>query len=433
MDLKKSVAAFAKAKRYLLGGVNSPVRAFKAVSGSPLFLARGQGAYVWDVDGNKYLDFVASWGPLLLGHAPKAIVKAIRKTARQGTSFGSPTIRETDLAQKIAAGVPSIKRLRLVNSGTEATMAAVRLARGFTGRDKIIIFEGCYHGHGDSFLIKAGSGALTHGTPNSPGVTQGNAQDSLIANYNDLDSVRALFETYKEQIAAVVVEPVAGNMGLVLPQKGFLSGLRELTAKWGALLIFDEVITGFRLGKGGAQAHFKVLPDLTTLGKVIGGGLPVGAYGGRKQIMAQLSPEGPVYQAGTLSGNPISVAAGQAMLKQIEKDKSLYPDLEARGKRLAQGLRNNFRERGKSALVHQIGSLLWVFFGNDFGEIKPVHSFKEVSKTDVAFYKRYHLAHLKKGVYLPPSAFEIFFISRSHSQRDLDRYLETHRRLLKKL
>lgn len=428
MHLKKSIKAFKEAERHLVGGVNSPVRAFKAVSGSPVFFSKGKGQRVWDLDGNVYLDFVGSWGPLLLGHAPSKIVKAIKKAAGHGTSFGAPTLKETLLAKKVSSWMPSIDLLRLVNSGTEATMSAIRLARGYTGRDKIIKFEGCYHGHADSFLIKAGSGTLTLGEPSSPGVTSANIENTLIANYNDLESVKALFDAYKERIAAVIVEPVAGNMGLILPKKDFLSGLRNITSKWGALLIFDEVITGFRLSKGGAQEYFKVKPDLTTLGKIIGGGLPVGAYGGKKAIMEQLSPLGSVYQAGTLSGNPLAVGAGYQMLQEIEKDKGIYSYLDRLGNRLARGISNNFKEKGIASKVCQLKSMLWVFFGHE----QTLDSFKDVSKTDEAFYKKYHLSHLKKGVYLPPSAFEIFFVSRAHRQRDIDNYLEIQRKIFKK-
>ena len=429
MNLEKSLIAFNEAKHYLVGGVNSPVRAFSSVLGHPIFIAKGRGAKVFDIDGNGYLDFVNSWGALLLGHAPNSTKKIIKKVVNNGTSFGSPTLGETDLAKKITTWMYSIEQLRLVNSGTEATMSAIRLARGYTGRNKIIKFEGCYHGHGDSFLIKAGSGALTLGRPSGPGVTKANAQDTLIANYNSLKAIKTLFYRYGDQIAAVIVEPVAGNMGLVLPKEGFLKGLREITKNWGALLIFDEVITGFRLNKGGAQEYFNVLPDLTTLGKIIGGGLPMGAYGGPREIMSKLSPEGNVYQAGTLSGNPLSVASGLAVLEEVEKNETLYQDLKKVGEKLAKGLQTNFKEKGLATIVNQIESMLWVFFGESEG----IYSYGGAVKTDREFYKKYHLAHLKNKIYLPPSPFETLFISKAHQPKDIDNYLEIHRKILKEI
>ncbi len=429
MPLEKSNTAFNEAKRYLVGGVNSPVRAFASAFGHPIFLAKGRGAKVFDIDGNGYLDFVNSWGALLFGHAFKPIVKMIKKAAENGTSFGAPTLGETILAKKITNWMPSIDQVRLVNSGTEATMSAIRLARGYTKRNKIVKFEGCYHGHGDSFLIKAGSGALTLGQPSSLGVTTANAQDTLVTDYNNLNAVKTLFYRYGDQIAAIIVEPVAGNMGLVSPKKGFLKGLRDITNNWGALLVFDEVITGFRLSKGGAQDYFDVSPDITTLGKIIGGGLPMGAYGGKKEIMSCLSPLGPVYQAGTLSGNPLSVAAGCGMLDEIEKNKMLYDDLKNLGEKLAKGLEANFKEKGIATVINQIESMLWVFFG----ESESIRCFKDAIRTDQEFYKKYHFAHLKNGVYLPPSVFEVFFISKAHRQRDINNYLEIHRKILKKI
>ena len=319
MEFNKSIEAFKKSQELIPGGVNSPVRAFKSVKLNPVFIAKGKGAYITDIDGNQYIDFVSSWGPLIFGHVHDTILTAINEAAQKGTSFGAPNEYETEMAELIVEMVPSIEKVRMVNSGTEATMSAIRLARGYTKRECFVKFAGNYHGHGDSFLIKAGSGAITLGLPDSPGVTQGNAKDTLIAEYNNLDSVRKLFQEKGNDIAAIIVEPVAGNMGVVLPEKGFLQGLRDICTEYGALLIFDEVITGFRLAKGGAQEYFNVMPDLTTLGKIIGGGLPVGAYGGRKEIMDMLAPIGPVYQAGTLSGNPLAMAAGIAMLKLIKE------------------------------------------------------------------------------------------------------------------
>ncbi|MFC1474427.1 glutamate-1-semialdehyde 2,1-aminomutase [bacterium] len=412
--MSRSSELFEEAKKFIPGGVNSPVRAFKSVGTSPVYFVSGNGSKVTDADGNEYIDCVSSWGPLILGHAHPKIVEAVKKTAESGTSFGAPTERETQLAEMIVDMVPGIEKVRLVNSGTEATMSAARLARGATGRDKIIKFEGCYHGHADSFLIKAGSGALTLGQPSSPGVPASLAADTLIAQFNDLDSVKKLFEANKGEIACVIVEPVAGNMGVVLPADGFLSGLSEITKSDGALLIFDEVITGFRLGPGGAQEYFGVTPDLTTLGKIIGGGLPVGAFGGRADLMEQMSPDGPVYQAGTLSGNPLAVAAGIAAL-DILKNENPYPELD----RLAEKLFTGFFEGAKSAgvplSVNRIESMGCAFFTG-----VPVDNFDAACSSDTEFFAKYHAEMLKRGVYLAPSQFEAGFVSLAHTDDDIE-------------
>ena len=425
----RSREAYREALKYMPGGVNSPVRAFGKVGGRPVFLCRGKATYVWDIDGRRYLDFLASWGPLLFGHAHPVVVRALIQGTKKGTSFGTPTEAETSLAKRICRWVPGIDKLRLVNSGTEATMSAVRLARAHTGRDRIVKFEGCYHGHGDSFLIKAGSGALTLGKPDSAGIPSEISRTTLIAKYNDLVSVERLFKRYPDQIAAVIVEPVAANMGLIPPQPSFLKELKKLTQSKGALLIFDEVVTGFRLARGGAQERYGVVPDITTLGKIIGGGLPVGVYGGSKEIMEKVSPSGPVYQAGTLSGNPLAVAAGNAILDLIEGEKDLYRRLEREGAYLKRGLKFHFDSQGIPAVVHQVGSMLCVFFGKS----KEITNHEQVMQIDVTFFRRYHEAHLKRGIYLPPSPYETFFISAVHNRSHLDRYLDLHRQILSDL
>ncbi len=435
----RSAAFFERACRVIPGGVNSPVRAFRAVGGGPLFLRRGQGAKVWDEDGREYLDLVSSWGPLILGHAHPAILEAIERAARDGTSFGAPTLAEVEFAETIVSAVPSIEMVRLVSSGTEATMSAVRLARGYTGRDLIIKFEGCYHGHGDAFLIQAGSGAATFGHPSSPGVTAGTARDTLNAPYNDLAAVEALCAEYRGQIAAIIVEPVAANMGCVLPEPdflevravsvagregmitggnisepGFLRGLREICDREGALLIFDEVITGFRLAYGGAQERFGVRADLTTLGKIVGGGLPVGAYGGPREIMKSLAPEGPVYQAGTLSGNPLAVAAGRAMLACL-RDGAVYKKLESLGERLRAGMERNIRALGAPASWISIASLGCLYF-----HAGPVRSWAEAKRADTKRFGIYFCEMLRQGIYLAPSQFEAGFLSAAHTDEDVD-------------
>jgi glutamate-1-semialdehyde 2,1-aminomutase len=428
MISNKSLDAFEKAKQVIPGGVNSPVRAFKSVGRHPLFFKKAKGSTVWDIDDNAYTDFVASWGPLILGHAPDAVLEAITKAAANGTSYGAPTLIETEMAEQIIKMVPSVEKVRMVNSGTEATMSAIRLARGFTGRDLIVKFAGCYHGHGDSFLIKAGSGAITLGLPDSPGVPKSIAKDTLIAEYNDLESVAALFAQHAGEIAAVIVEPVAGNMGVVVPQPAFLKGLRELTSQHGALLIFDEVITGFRLAKGGAQEHYGVMPDLTTLGKIIGGGLPVGAYGGRKEIMDMLAPLGPVYQAGTLSGNPLAMAAGLAALKRLSEP-GTYEQLEEMAAFVEAGLRDNARKAGIPMVLNRVGSMMTAFFCDQ----PQITSFAEAMTSNAARYAEYFRLMLDKGFYLAPSQYEAMFISLAHTREDLEKFLAANLSALQQL
>lgn len=415
-NIEKSRAAFEKAQKLIPGGVNSPVRAFKSVGGDPLFIDRAKGARVWDIDGNSYVDFVASWGPMILGHAREEIVQAVQQAAERGTSYGAPTLLETEMAELISAMMPSVDKVRMVNSGTEATMSALRLARGFTGRDKVVKFAGCFHGHADSFLIKAGSGALTLGLPDSPGVTKATAADTLTAEYNDLGFVEALFAAHGSDIAAVIVEPVPGNMGVILPKPGFLEGLRELTHKHGALLIFDEVISGFRVAPGGAQERLGVLPDLTTMGKIIGGGLPVGAYGGREEIMNQLAPAGPVYQAGTLSGNPLAMAAGIQMLKILKGNPQIYVELERKAARLEALLRAGLQRTGTPGVINRMGSMLTLFFT----EAPEVSSFAQAMSSDTQRFAQHFIKALDKGVYLGPSQFECTFISDAHSDADIE-------------
>ena len=417
MTTQKSKLAFKKACEIIPGGVNSPVRAFKSVGGDPILIAKGKGSKITDIDGNEYIDFISSWGPLILGHAYPPIVEAIQKTAELGTSYGAPTLLETEMAEMIVSMVPSIEMVRMVNSGTEATMSAIRLARGVTGRSKILKFAGCYHGHGDSFLIKAGSGAISLALPDSPGVPVSVANDTLTANYNDLASVEKIFSEFGNQIAAIIVEPVAANMGVVLPQKGFLEGLRKITQDSGALLIFDEVITGFRLSPGGAQQYYNVMPDLTTLGKIIGGGLPVGAYGGKKDIMEQLAPAGPIYQAGTLSGNPLAMAAGLAMLKTLKNNPSIYTELERKAAKLEAGLKENLIKSNTKGVINRVGSLLTLFFTKN----EKVESFEEVMTSDKDQYGKYFRLALEAGIYLAPSQFEAAFISNAHSDEDIER------------
>jgi glutamate-1-semialdehyde 2,1-aminomutase len=413
-----SAALFARAQRVIPGGVNSPVRAFKAVGGTPPFIARARGAKLWDVDGNEYLDYLGSWGPMILGHAYPSVVEAVREAARQGLSYGAPTAREVELAELVTALVPGIDKLRLVSSGTEATMSAVRLARAATGRLIVIKFEGGYHGHADSFLVKAGSGAATFGEPSSPGVTPGTAADTLNARYNDLESVAALFAAHPGQIAAVIVEPVAANLGVVAPESAFLPRLHAITASEGALLIFDEVITGFRLGLAGAQGIYGVRPDLTTFGKILGGGLPLGAYGGRAELMDRMAPEGPVYQAGTLSGNPLATAAGLATLNALTDDPDLYTRLEEFGAELEAGLRAAAARAGVPVVVNRVGSLLCLYF-----TAEPVKSWDEARTADVRRYADYFQHMLGRGIYLAPSQFEAAFLSGAHTPDDIERTL----------
>lgn len=428
MKTGKSKRLFDLAKKHIPGGVNSPVRAFKSVGLGPLFIQKAKGPFVWDVDGNKFIDFVGSWGPMLFGHAHPRIVKAVKRAATWGTSFGAPTELEIKMAERIKKLVPSIESVRMVNSGTEATMSAIRLARAFTRREKIVKFEGCYHGHGDSFLIKAGSGALTLGIPDSPGIPQGVVSNTLTATFNDLESVRALASTWKDQIAAVIVEPVVGNMGCIPPREGFLSGLRSLCDEQKIVLIFDEVMTGFRLAAGGAQELYGIKPDITTLGKIIGGGLPVGAYGGKKEIMSMVAPEGPMYQAGTLSGNPLAMAAGYEMLRMISEYRLLYKSLEAKGKILEEETVDLAKRNGFPVRFNRVGSMFTMFF-----TAGHVTDYSTAKTADTAKFAAYFRAMLEDGVYLAPSQFEAAFLSTSHSERLLERTLKSSKRALRHL
>ncbi|MBN1443787.1 MAG: glutamate-1-semialdehyde 2,1-aminomutase [Planctomycetes bacterium] len=413
--MNESGELFQRARALIPGGVNSPVRAFGAVGGTPLFFREGRGSRLIDVEGREYIDLVGSWGPLILGHAHPDVVEAVTAAARCGTSFGAPTRAEVELAEEIVGRMPSVEMVRLVSSGTEAAMSAARLARGFTGRDRTIKFAGCYHGHFDAFLIQAGSGALTFGVPSSPGVPAAVASTTFLAAYNDLGGVEELFERHGSEIASVIVEPVAGNMGTVPPAAGFLEGLREVTARYGAILIFDEVMTGFRVARGGAQERYGVMPDLTVMGKVVGGGLPLGAFGGRAEILRQLAPEGPVYQAGTLSGNPLATAAGLATLRALGGD-GVYQDLEAKGERLQAGLERAVSSSGVTGVVQRVGSMMTLFFAEG-----PIRSMESLRSLDPSVYARFFHAMLRRGVYLPPSQYEAFFVSLAHSSGDIDR------------
>jgi len=406
---------FSRALRKIPGGVNSPVRAWKAVGGAPLYIARGKGSHIYDSYGNRYIDFVGSWGPLILGHAHSSIVQALRRTAAKGTTFGAPTVGEVELAERVSRLMPSIEKLRLVSSGTEATMSAIRLARAFTKRTKVVKFDGCYHGHSDGLLVKAGSGVATLGLPDSPGVPAGYARETLVAKFNDIRSVQNLFNQYGESIAAVIVEPICGNMGVILPQPGFLATLRKITKCHGALLIFDEVITGFRVALGGAQGLFKVKPDLTCLGKILGGGLPLAAFGGRRIIMDQLAPIGPVYQAGTLSGNPLAVAAGVTTLKLLSRP-GTYAELAEKGRQLEDGLSGILTKHGIKAGINRIGSMMTLFFGVD-----RVSNPDDARQCDRKMFASYFHAMLKRGIYLPPAPFEAMFISLAHSTGDINK------------
>ena len=419
-----SESLFAEAKRYIPGGVNSPVRAFRNVGGSPFFVARAKGSRLWDVDGKEYLDYVGTWGPAILGHAPEVVVEAVREAAGHGLSFGIPNPFEVDLARTIIQWVPSVEKVRMVNSGTEATMLSVRLARGFTGRDVIVKFEGCYHGHVDSLLVKAGSGALTHGCPDSAGVPAALAALTVTLPFNRLEAVEALFEKEGSRIAGVILEPVPANAGLYLPRPGFLEGLRELCTRHGALLIFDEVMTGFRLGKGGYQERCGVRPDLTAFGKVIGGGLPVGAFGGRREIMDQLSPDGPVYQAGTLSGNPLAMVAGLAQLRELERIEG-YQRLEAAGQHLEDGVRSVLKELGWPLTFQRLGSMFCLYFTEE-----PVWNVDDAKKADRDAFRRFFHGCLADGVYFAPSQFEAGFLCLMHTGADLERTVEVIRRNL---
>lgn len=425
MSLNRSTDLLESARNRIPGGVNSPVRAFKSVGATPPFIASGRGSRLIDVDGNEYIDFVSSWGPLIFGHAHPRVVEAVRNALERGTSFGAPTEIELEMAELVCDMIPSVEMIRMVNSGTEAAMSAARLARAATGRDILIKFDGCYHGHGDSFLIRAGSGALTFGVPDSPGVSHQTASDTLVAEYNDLESVEAIFQANPERIAAVIVEPIAGNMGVIPPSPGFLEGLRTLCTKEGALLIFDEVITGFRVARGGAQERYGVLPDLTVLGKIIGGGLPAAAYGGRRDLMEQMAPVGPVYQAGTLSGNPLAMSAGLAQLELLENEKP-WEGLEETSRRLESGLRETIEDLGLDLTLNRVGSMMTLFFSPS-----EVTNMTSAGRCDTDRYASYFRGMLARGIYLAPSQFEALFVSTAHTNEDIEKMIEAGRESLK--
>lgn len=427
MSYSKSEQLFERANKTIPGGVNSPVRAFRGVGGTPLFMTRATGAYIWDADGNKYIDYVGSWGPFILGHQHPIVKEAIIKQAERATSFGAPTELEIELAELVTSLMPNVEMVRMVNSGTEATMSAIRLARAYTGRNKIIKFEGCYHGHGDSFLIKAGSGALTLGTPDSPGVTEGVANDTLNARFNDIDSVSKLISANDKQVACIIVEPIGGNMGVVPPKDNFLVKLRELCTANGIVLIFDEVMTGFRVALGGAQAVYNIVPDLTTLGKIIGGGLPVGAYGGKREIMSMVSPSGPVYQAGTLSGNPLAMSAGLATLKVL-RDENPYPALEEKSSYLSNKFAMNISEFRIKATQTRVGSMMCLFFTDE-----EVIDYDTAVISDKERYRKYFHWMLASGIYLAPSQFEAMFLSVAHTDDDIEHTISVQRKSFEEL
>lgn len=422
MNTTKSSQLFAEAQKHMPGGVNSPVRAFKSVGRDPLYISRAKGSKIYDVDGNEFIDYIGSWGPMILGHAFPSVIDAIKKAAEDSTSFGASSEKEIEMAKLIKSFVPSIEIVRMVNSGTEATMSAMRLARGFTGRDKIIKFEGCYHGHGDSFLSKAGSGVATLGLPDSPGVTKSTAKDTLNAVYNDIASVEKLMHENRGEVAAVFIEPVAGNMGCVMSDVQFLSQLRELCTAEGVFLIFDEVMSGFRVARGGAQELYGISPDLTTFGKIIGGGLPVGAYGGRAEIMSLIAPSGPVYQAGTLSGNPLAMTAGIETLQALDSDPDFYSNLESSGAYIQKGIETAAGEAGVDCTVNRCGSMFTAFFTSN-----PVTDFTSAKTSDVSKFTAYFNSMLENGVYLPPSQFEACFLSAAHTREDLDKTINAAR------
>ncbi|SFA38928.1 glutamate-1-semialdehyde 2,1-aminomutase [Parageobacillus thermantarcticus] len=423
---ERSKAAYEEAVRLLPGGVNSPVRAFKSVHMTPIFMARGKGSKIYDIDGNEYIDYVLSWGPLILGHANPRVVEALKKVTENGTSFGAPTLIENELAKLVVERVPSIEIVRMVNSGTEATMSALRLARGYTGRNKILKFEGCYHGHGDSLLIKAGSGVATLGLPDSPGVPETLAQHTITVPYNDLESVKYAFERFGEDIAAVIVEPVAGNMGVVPPVPGFLQGLRDITKQYGALLIFDEVMTGFRVDYHCAQGYFGIEPDLTCLGKVIGGGLPVGAYGGKAEIMEKVAPSGPIYQAGTLSGNPLAMTAGYETLIQLTPE--TYEQFRKKADRLEEGLRKAAEKYEIPHTINRAGSMIGFFFTNE-----NVINYEKAKTSNLEMFATYYREMAEQGIFLPPSQFEGLFLSTEHSDEDIEKTIAAAERAFAKI
>ena len=424
---KKSIIAYKKAKKVIPGGVNSPVRAFRNVGSNPIFFKKGKGSKMYDIDGNKYIDCVGSWGPLILGHTDKSTLNSIINSAKNGTTFGAPTELETKMAEKIIEMVPSIEKVRMVSSGTEATMSAIRLARGYTKKSLIIKFSGNYHGHFDSFLIKAGSGAMTLGKPDSEGVTKNIAKDTLVAEYNNIKSVKKLFMKNKDKIAGVIIEPIAGNMGLVAPKENFLNELRDLCSENDSLLIFDEVMTGFRVSKGGAQELYNIMPDITTLGKIIGGGLPAGAYGGKSKIMDFVAPDGPVYQAGTLSGNPLAMSAGLSVLEQLNDN--LYRRLERISSKIENGINDNIKKLGFNANIARVGSMMTLFFT----EKNYVRNFKDANQCDTNLYAKYFNHMLKMGIYLPPSQYECLFLSNKIGDKDIKKIIESNYKALKKI
>ena len=426
MNTQKSQELFNEAIKYIPGGVNSPVRAFKSVGGYPLFIKRAIGSKIYDVDGNEFIDYIGSWGPHIFGHNPPFIKKALSDALEGGTSFGAPTELEVKIAKLITELVPSVEIVRMVNSGTEATMSAVRVARGYTGKEKIIKFEGCYHGHADFFLIKAGSGALTLGVPTSPGITKGSAADTLIADFNNIESVKELLRANKNEIAAVIIEAIVGNMGVVRANESFIRQLRELCDEEKIVLIIDEVMTGFRVARGGAQEILGVKADLSTFGKIIGGGLPVGAFGGKKEIMEMVAPSGPVYQAGTLSGNPLAMSAGYAALNYIKDRPNLYKELEEKSLYLEEGIKQNLKRLNKKLILNRVGSMFTLFFTEE-----DVKDYKSAVKSDTKFYGSYFHEMLKRGIYLPPAQFEAFFVSTAHSEEDLEKTIEVNYRALK--
>lgn len=428
MRYQRSSTLFKEAQQVIPGGVNSPVRAFKSVGGTPIFVEKAKGAYLYDVDGNSYLDYISSWGPMILGHAFPPVIEAVKERADRGTSFGIPTELETEIARLALQMIPNMDRIRFVNSGTEACMSAVRLARGATQREKIIKFKGCYHGHSDAFLIQAGSGAVTFGSPSSPGVTAGTAKDTLLADYNNLTEVEQLFQEYPEEIAAIIVEPVAGNMGCIPPAEGFLEGLRALCDQYTSLLIFDEVMTGFRLAKGGAQELLGVKADIVTYGKVLGGGLPVGAFAAKKEIMKHLAPEGPVYQAGTLSGNPLAMAAGLAMLQALDADPQIYTRLAEKTERLELGLNTVLEKKGIPYQINRLGSMISLHFTE-----QPVIDFETAAMGDNERFNSYFHGMLNEGIYLPPSAFESYFLNDALSLEDIDQTIDSFQKVAQKL
>ncbi len=428
MNKAGSQALFNQAKKVIPGGVNSPVRAFKAVGGDPLFIKSAKGAFLYDEDGNELLDLINSWGPMILGHSHPKIQEAVNRAVESSLSFGAPSSREVEIAELIVEMVPSVEKVRMVNSGTEATMSAVRVARGFTGRDKFLKFEGCYHGHGDSFLIAAGSGAVTMGTPDSPGVTKGTAKDTLLAKFNDLEQVESVVNGHKGEIAALILEPVVGNMGCVSPKDGFLQGLRDICDKEGIVLIFDEVMTGFRLAPGGAQELYGVTPDLTTMGKIIGGGMPVGAYGGKTEIMDYVSPQGPVYQAGTLSGNPVAMAAGLAMLRELNNHPEIYSNLDEATGQIVNGIKDNLNRLSMPYTINHVGSMFSLFFTDE-----TVVDFDTAKTTDTDAFGKYFQAMLSRGIYLAPSQFETLFVSTAITTDLVDRIVTANYESLKSI